>query len=142
MKLKPLLVAALLASLLGCASQPPTNDRLYQELGGQAGITRIVEGMLLNIARDERIRHYFANVDIRRLHGLLIQKFCVDAGGPCRYQGASMAESHRGLNLQPADFNALVEDLQLAMQREGIPERVQNGLLARLAPQRGEVIRQ
>ncbi|GAC1039383.1 group 1 truncated hemoglobin [Pseudomonas sp. No.117] len=142
MKLKPLLVAALLASLLGCASPPPANDRLYQELGGQAGITRIVEGMLLNIARDERIRHYFANVDIRRLRGLLIQKFCVDAGGPCRYQGASMAESHRGLNLQPADFNALVEDLQLAMQREGIPERVQNGLLARLAPQRGEVIRQ
>lgn len=53
-----------------------------------------------------------------------------------------MAESHRGLNLQPADFNALVEDLQLAMQREGVPERAQNALLARLAPQRGQVIRQ
>ncbi|KUM41489.1 group I truncated hemoglobin [Pseudomonas sp. EpS/L25] len=142
MTLKPLLLVALLAGLLGCSSQPPAGDRLYQELGGQPGITRIVEGMLLNIARDTRIRHYFANVDIGRLRGLLIQKLCMDAGGPCAYQGASMAESHRGLNLQPADFNALVEDLQLAMQQEGVPQRTQNALLARLASQRGEVIRQ
>jgi len=142
MKLRPLLLAALLTTLLGCTAQPPAGDRLYQELGGQPGITRIVEGMLLNIARDGRIRHYFANVDIGRLRGLLIQKFCADTGGPCRYQGASMAESHRGLDLQPADFNALVEDLQLAMQQEGVPERAQNALLARLAPQRGEVIHQ
>ncbi|APQ14443.1 globin [Pseudomonas oryzihabitans] len=140
--MKSLLLATLLTTLLGCTTQPPADDRLYQELGGQPGITRIVEGMLLNIARDERIRHYFANVDIGRLRRLLIQQFCAETGGPCRYQGASMAESHRGLNLQPADFNALVEDLQLAMQQEDVPERAQNGLLARLAPQRGAVIRQ
>lgn len=140
MKARSLVLVALLLS--GCTPQPPAGDRLYQELGGQPGITRIVEGMLLNVARDDRIRHYFANVDIARLRGLLIQKFCADAGGPCRYKGASMAESHRGLNLQPADFNALVEDLQRSMQQAGIPERTQNALLARLAPQRGQVIRQ
>jgi hemoglobin len=141
MQAKPLVLAALLL-MLGCTPQPPAGDRLYQALGGQPGITRIVEGMLLNVARDGRIRHYFAHVDIARLRNLLIQKFCADAGGPCRYEGASMAESHRGLNLQPADFNALVEDLQLAMRHEDIPERTQNALLARLAPQRGQVIRQ
>ncbi|WP_323149256.1 group 1 truncated hemoglobin [Pseudomonas oryzihabitans] len=142
MKASPLALLALLLTLLGCTPQQPSGDRLYQELGGQPGITRIVEGMLLNVARDDRIRHYFVRVDIARLRGQLIQKFCADAGGPCRYTGASMAESHKGLNLQPADFNALVEDLQLAMQHEGIAERAQNALLARLAPQRGQVIRQ
>ncbi len=142
MKLGHWVLLAVLLGSFGCATQPPMGDRLYQELGGQPGITRIVEGMLLNVARDARIRHYFANVDIGRLRGLLIQKICVDAGGPCVYQGASMAESHRGLNLQPADFNALVEDLQRAMEQEGVPQRSQNALLARLAPQRGEVIRQ
>jgi hemoglobin len=142
MKASPLALLALLLTLLGCTPQQPSGDRLYQELGGQPGITRIVEGMLLNVARDDRIRHYFVRVDIARLRGLLIQKFCADAGGPCRYTGASMAESHKGLNLQPADFNALVEDLQLAMRHEGIAERAQNALLARLAPQRGQVIRQ
>ncbi|MEH3022859.1 MAG: group 1 truncated hemoglobin [Pseudomonas oryzihabitans] len=142
MKLGHWVLLAALLGLFGCATQPPAADRLYQELGGRPGITRIVEGMLLNVARDARIRHYFANVDIGRLRGLLIEKICVDAGGPCEYRGASMAESHRGLNLQPADFNALVEDLQRAMQQEGVSQRAQNALLARLAPQRGEVIRQ
>jgi len=136
-----LVLVAVLLGLFGCAA-PPASDRLYQELGGQAGISLIVEGMLLNVARDVRIRQYFANVDIGRLRRLLIDKVCADAGGPCAYRGASMVESHRGLNLQPADFNALVEDLQLAMQQEGVPQRTQNALLARLAPQRGEIIRQ
>ena len=39
-----------------------------------------------------------------------------------------------------ADFNALVEDLQIAMDRKGIPFRSQNKLLAVLAPMHREVI--
>ena len=51
-----------------------------------------------------------------------------------------MEESHKGLALTPSDFNALVENLQAAMTVEGVPIPVQNRLLARLAPMRGQVI--
>jgi hemoglobin len=51
-----------------------------------------------------------------------------------------MEDSHKGQNLTPSDFNALVENLQDAMVAEGIPAPVQNRLLARLAPMRGQVI--
>lgn len=126
--------------LAACAQQPPRDDSLYQSLGGQPGITRIVEGMLLNIADDPRIVAHFREVDIERLRDKLVEQFCVEAGGPCRYTGDSMEESHKGLALTPSDFNALVEDLQLAMEREGVPVTAQNRLLARLAPMRGQVI--
>lgn len=130
----------MLLGLAACAQRLPPNASLYRALGEQAGITRIVEGMLLNIAGDRRIVRHFEDIDIVRLRDKLVEQFCVEAGGPCRYTGDSMEESHKGLQLSPGDFNALVENLQDAMDAEGIPVPAQNRLLARLAPMRGQVI--
>ena len=135
--LKLLVIIVLLA---GCAQQPPKDDSLYRDLGERAGITRIVEGMLLNIAHDPRIVERFRKIDIQRLRDKLVEQFCVEAGGPCVYTGDTMAESHKGQNVSRSDFNALVEDLIAAMDAQGIPVPVQNRLIARLAPMRGEVI--
>jgi hemoglobin len=137
--MRRLLLIALIA-LAGCAQQPPKDDQLYRDLGEQAGITRIVEGMLLNIARDPRIVRHFENIDIVRLRDKLVEQLCVEAGGPCTYTGDSMEESHTGQHLTPSDFNALVENLQDAMDAEGVPTPAQNRLLARLAPMRAQVI--
>jgi hemoglobin len=135
-----LLSCLLLALLIGCAQQPPRDDSLYHELGERAGIQRIVEAMLLNVARDERIVERFRKIDIVRLRDKLVEQLCVEAGGPCRYTGDSMAEAHKGQNLTRSDFNALVENLIAAMDAEKIPVPTQNRLIARLAPMRGEVI--
>ncbi|AZZ44498.1 group 1 truncated hemoglobin [Pseudomonadaceae bacterium SI-3] len=126
--------------LAACSQQAVKDDSLYQQLGGEPGITRVVEGMLLRIARDPRIVEHFQTVDIQRVRDKLIERFCVEAGGPCTYTGDSMEESHKGLALTPSDFNALVEDLQAAMTDEGVSMPAQNRLLARLAPMRGQVI--
>lgn len=131
----------LLCLLLGaCAQQSPKDDSLYQQLGGEPGITRIVEGMLLRIAEDPRIVEHFQSVDIQRVRDKLVEKFCAEAGGPCTYSGDSMEESHKGMALTPSDFNALVENLQASMTAEAVPVPTQNRLLARLAPMRGQVI--
>ena len=136
-------LSIILALLLGaCAASPPPpkDDSLYRGLGELPGITRIVEGMLLNAARNPRITHHFADVDIERLRDKLIEQICVEAGGPCVYTGDSMEESHKGLNIDRGDFNALVEDLRAAMGAEGVAVPVQNRLLARLAAMRGQII--
>lgn len=137
---RTVLALSLLAALCGCAQQPPKDDSLFQDLGGKPGITRIVESMLLNVARDPRVVQHFRNVDPVRLRDKLVEKFCVEAGGPCTYTGDTLAEAHKGQRIDPAEFNALVEDLTHAMEAQGVPVRVQNRLLARLAAERGEVI--
>lgn len=137
MRILPLILVLLLSA---CAQQPAKDDSLYRDLGERPGITRIVEGMLLNIARDERIVERFRRIDIQRLRDKLIEQFCVEAGGPCQYTGDSMAESHKGQNVSRSDFNALVEDLIAAMDQQGISVPVQNRLIARLAPMRPDVI--
>lgn len=134
------LLLLVVLTLAACAQQPPKDNSLYRDLGEQAGITRIVEGMLLNIAADPRIVRHFENIDIVRLRDKLVEQICVEAGGPCTYTGDSMEESHKGQNLTPSDFNALVENLQDAMSTQGVPMPAQNRLLARLAPMRAQVI--
>lgn len=127
--------------LLSACSQLPVRDvSLYESLGEQAGLTRIVEGMLLNIAKDPRIVRHFANVDITLLRDKLVEKMCVETGGPCTRTGDSMEEIHKGLKLTRSDFNALVEDLIAAMEAQSVPVPAQNRLLARLAPMRGQII--
>lgn len=138
--LRSLCVALLALVLVGCAQQPVKDDSLYRDLGEKPGINRIVEGMLLNVAGDPRIAHFFARVDIVGLRDKLVDKFCVIAGGPCVYKGDSLEESHKGQNLSPSHFNALVENLQASMDSQGVPTPVQNRLLARLAALRGQVI--
>ncbi|WP_422909850.1 group I truncated hemoglobin [Pseudomonas sp. MAC6] len=134
------LLLVVVLTLTACAQQPAKDDSLYRDLGEQAGITRIVEGMLLNIAGDARIVRHFENIDIERLRDKLVEQICVEAGGPCTYTGDSMEESHKGQNLTPSDFNALVENLQDAMTTQGVAIPAQNRLLARLAPMRAQVI--
>ena len=135
--------AALLAILLAaCASQPPRNDSLYRELGGQEAISNFVEDTIIRLLENPRIAHLFADVDLVNLHQQLTAQICFEAGGPCDYTGRSMEEAHRGLAIDEGEFNALVEDLIDAMEAHQVPVSAQNRLLARLAPMRRQIIHQ
>ena len=50
-----------------------------------------------------------------------------------------MKTAHEGLKINRSNFNALVEDLQVSMDKRGISFRSQNKLLAKLAPMHHEV---
>lgn len=134
-----LLAAALAAAVAGCATRPPAPG-LYQQFGGRAGIEALVEEFLVRVLEDERINAGFATVDLVNLSDRLAEQFCAELGGPCTYGGRSMAESHAGLGVTEAEFNALVEDLIAAMEARGIPRAAQNRLLARLAPMHPDIV--
>ncbi len=126
------LVLTLLASAAHAADK--TDATLYQSLGEKEGITRIVEDLLQGVHADPRTHDYFVDVSEKRLREKLIEQICQISDGPCQYTGRTMERAHEGLHITRAAFNALVEDLQIAMEKNDIPNRVQNRLLARLAP--------
>ena len=132
----PLALAGLLAA---CSANPPRAD-LYGQFGGQSGVEALVEEFLVRLLEDERINAQFAETDLVNLNDRLVEQFCVELGGPCTYTGRDMAESHAGLGITEADFNALVEDLVAAMEARGIPRGAQNQLLSRLAPMHGDIV--
>jgi hemoglobin len=124
------------------AAAAPHGDALYRALGGQDGIGKVVDASLVEIHDDPRIAFFFEKTDLADLRRLLVEQICAAAGGPCTYSGRSMEEAHSGLNIKDADFDAFVEDLVRAMDREKVPRDVQKQLLALLAPMRPDVVGQ
>ena len=113
---------------------------LYERLGGRPAITAVVNDFVGNVARDKRINGFFSKTDIPRLKRLLVQQICAGSGGPCQYEGRSMREAHRGLNIRNQDFDALVQDLVMSLNKFGVKQREQRELLALLGPMRKDVV--
>lgn len=134
------LTSMALLGLAACAGQPPSESSLYDELGGEHGIAAIVDGLIHNVAADERIRHHFRGIHVAGFRDRLETHFCDVAGGPCEWTGRSMREAHENLGIHPAAFNALVEALIDAMDDLAIGQGAQNAFLARLAPMQSEVV--
>lgn len=121
-------------------AMPVRADSLYEALGGEQGIARFVDRTVDLAFKNPRIAHTFEKTNAERLKRLLTEQFCDLSGGPCEYSGVDMKKAHVGLGLTTLHFNALVEDLQTAMDETGIPFRTQNRLLALLAPMHRDVV--
>lgn len=132
-----LCVCVLLWLATACAT--PAKPTLYQQLGGEVAISKLVDGLLVKIEHDPRIVHHFKDTDITRFRSKLIEQLCQISDGPCQYTGSSMQESHTGFQITAADFDRLVQHLIDVMTELDIPLAAQNDLLARLAPMYKEV---
>lgn len=128
------LVLLMLFVASACAPLAPDEETLYQRLGGQSGIERIVDGLLWEIGGNPSLRPLFASTDIQRFREKLVEQLCDITDGPCTYSGDSMRETHRHLGISRAQFDQLVEDLIRSMERAGTGTAEQNALLARLVP--------
>lgn len=107
---------------------------------GPAGLSRIAGDLVDRSVADPRIKDFFATADLTRLKRTLTEQFCYVLGGGCAYTGRDMTSVHKDQGIAPRDFNALVENLQWAMDKEGVPFAAQNRLLAKLAPMSRQAI--
>lgn len=111
------------------------DDRLYKAFGGNDGLVRITDDLFVTVMADQRINGFFEAKKVPHIKAMLVEQFCQILNGGCTYTGKDMTVAHAQLGIQEGDFNALVEDLQKAMDMNNVPFSAQNKLLAALAPQ-------
>ena len=116
------------------AAGAPAPKSLYDRLGGQPAITAVVAEFVANTTTDPRIMDRFFNVDAENLKARLVEFVCLAAGGPCKYTGKSMEDSHAGMDLAHEEFVALVEDLVKALDKFKVPEKEKGEVLGALGP--------
>lgn len=129
-----------IALLLALSQTAQADDSLYRAWGEKAGIRAVMADFVARLPQHPRIGRRFQMTDAQHLASQLTEQLCELAGGPCRYEGPDMATAHEGMELQKADFNALVEVLQAAMAARGIPFGEQNRMLAKLAPMHRDML--
>jgi hemoglobin len=119
---------------------PVRGDSLLRAFHGPEGIQRIADRLVDLNTTDPRIADIFKGQDLPHLKTMLGQQFCYILGGPCQYTGKSMKEAHKDMGIRMSDFNALVENLQKAMDEEHVSFAAQNRLLAKLAPMERDTV--
>ena len=115
-------------------ARPFGSPSMANQFGGQAGIRKLTDRLVEISHDDPRISDIFKGQDLVRLRRTLFEQFCYILAAGCDYTGRDMRAAHANMGLKRNDLNALVENLQRAMQEQGIPFAAQNRLLAKLAP--------
>lgn len=118
----------------------PSDDSLYQALGGHDGLVKLAAEFHRRLEADPQLGPYFHGIDAKQYQDRLVIQFCEVSGGPCKQAQYNMRKVHSAMDINKATFNATVQVLQQAMDAQGIGYRTQNRLLAQLAPMHRDII--
>jgi hemoglobin len=119
---------------------PVAGPQLLAAFHGQAGVGRIVDDLVARAVVDPKLEEIFHATDLERLRRTLKEQLGYILGAGNDYTGRDMKTVHKDQGINTTEFNVLVELLQKAMDKEGVPFRAQNQLLARLAPMKRDVV--
>lgn len=118
-------------------NQQPT---LYERLGGEEGVRKIVNDILDRNLNNPVIGHHFQKVDMDKLKQLVFEFFSMGIGGPHTYTGRDMRTAHTNLNISEVDFLRGNYDVVLALEDNGVGEAEKNEVIAILDSMKNDVV--
>lgn len=139
--------AAVILMGAGCASQPT----LYDRLGGEPAIKKVVDDFVANAAPDAKVN--FTRKDaagkemwqatpenVAKLKGHLVAFICMATGGPQKYTGRSMAEVHKGMHISESEFGASADDLVKALKKNGVQQKEIDEVVKIVGSTKGDIV--
>ena len=144
-----MVVLALIAvvGLSACATtqEAPAGVSLYKQLGGREGIALVVDDFAANVVADERINARFKALkpeQVSKFKSNLADQICDATGGPCAYLGRDMKTVHKGMTITEGEWNATVEALVKALDKNNVPAGAKTALLGALGPMKPDIVGQ
>lgn len=122
------------------AAETSKGRSLYDRLGAKEGITTVVDAFVAKVGADKRINGYFASTDLTKLKMHMVNQICEATGGPCKYTGRTMKQTHAGMGVTDAAFAALVEDLVATLDEHKVGKAEKEELLGILGPMKGDIV--
>ena len=126
--------------------QEQAKPALYERLGGVYSIATVVDDFVDRVMADPRLN---ANPRVDEAHHkvppagfkyLVTEMVCWAAGGPQKYSGRSMAESHEHLMITPQEWDAFLDDFRQTMDKFGVPAQERAELKAIVDSTRSDIV--
>jgi hemoglobin len=136
---------------------------LFDRLGGENGITAIVEDFTPRVMQDPRVnwqrKGAKSGFSLRRqnseavawnatdenlanLKKHLVQFIVLATGGPPHYEGKEMKSAHAGMKIGNPEFDAVLGDLKASLDRLQVPNKEQKELLSIVESTRPQIVTQ
>jgi hemoglobin len=132
-------------NLVACATMADPPLTLYKRLGGREGIALVVGDFVTNMGGDPRVNARFKDMkgpDVEKLKSNLADQICDATGGPCSYLGRDMKTAHKGMQITDAEWNATVENLVKALDKNKVDPKDKSELLGMLRPMKADIVGQ
>ncbi len=123
----------------------PTGS-LYERLGGIYSIATVVDDFIDRIMVDDRLN---ANPRVDEAHHrvlppgfkyLVTEMLAEAAGGPQRYTGRSMEESHREMRITSDEWRAFMDDLNRTLDKFDVPQQERSEVVAIVESTREDIV--
>ena len=114
---------------------------LYERLGGREGIEAISTDLFDLHLENPLIKTRYADSDRAEVIRLVTEFFCAGTGGSEEYTGKDMPTAHAGMNISEQEFVAALDDVLLALDRNGVGQREKEEALMILYSLKSEVVR-
>jgi hemoglobin len=132
---------------------------LFDRLGGDQGITLIVDDWINRALADPRVNWERKGITqggisfsrnrsiewkptpqaVANMKKHIAQFVAVATGGPTKYEGREMTQVHNGMHISNANFDAAVGDLKASLDKLGVPTEEQKELLAIIESTRPQI---
>lgn len=114
---------------------------LYERLGGRKNIRQISEDVWINHVSNPDVSPRYANSDAEKIKSLGTDFVCWGTGGPGeQYNGKTMLEAHRTMNISHLEFMAVIDDVMRALEKNKVGQSEQNELLGLLFSLKDQVL--
>jgi hemoglobin len=139
--------------------QPEAPKSLYDRLGGEKGVTAIVNDFVDRALADPRVNWERKGVkkggvikrtksvewnasaeNVQQLKKHIMQFISLSTGGPNFYDGREMKDSHAGLHITNGEFDAAVGDLKASMDKLQVGDKEQRELLSIIESTRTQIV--
>lgn len=119
---------------------------LYERLGGVYAIAAVVDDFIDRIMDDPRLN---ANPKVDEAHHrvskagfkyLVTEQVCWASGGPQKYTGRTMYDSHAHLDITEAEWQAFLDDLRQTFDKFGVPAAERQELLAIVDSTKSDIV--
>ena len=126
--------------------QSAEKPSLYERLGGVYSIATVVDNLIDRVMSDPRLN---ANPLVDEAHHrvpaagfkyLVTEMVCWAAGGPQKYSGKSMADSHADLKIMGEEWEAFLDDFQQTLDKFAVPAEEQAELKAIVNSTRSDIV--
>jgi hemoglobin len=113
---------------------------LYEKIGGQATLDKIVADLHKRIQADSTVSPFFAKTDMAKQRGHFVAFVSQLLEGPKQYSGRSMDKTHAGMNIQPQHFDTVAKHLSDAMAANGVSADDISAAMSRVSNVKGAIL--
>lgn len=130
----------LAVSYAAAAEKGADGPSLFERIGGAQVAKSVVADAWKNHTSNPIIKDRFVNTDPAYFRTKVYELFVASTGGGVEYTGKDMKSAHVGMNISEMEFNAVIDDVLDALDKNGVAQQEKNEVLAILWSVRHSVV--